>query len=70
MSLPRILDVEKELVPFQLGPGPSVKHARLGHLGGLERIGINYIRIKAGSQSSYAHCHEKEEEFVYVVEGE
>ena len=43
---------------------------RLGRTAGLVRIGINLQRLPPGTRSSYPHAEEKEEEFVYVIEGE
>lgn len=43
---------------------------RLGKAAGLVRIGVNLQRLPPGSRSSWPHAEEKEEEFVYVVEGE
>jgi uncharacterized cupin superfamily protein len=42
----------------------------LGKLGGLVRMGINVQRMPPGTRSSWPHAEEKEEEFVYVIEGE
>lgn len=43
---------------------------RLGRLAGLERIGINIQRLPPGTRSSWPHAEEREEEFVYVIEGQ
>jgi uncharacterized cupin superfamily protein len=43
---------------------------RVGKAAGLERIGINVQRLPPGARSSWPHCEEDEEEFVYVLEGE
>jgi uncharacterized cupin superfamily protein len=42
----------------------------LGRAAGLTRIGINVVRLPPGQRSSWPHAEEKEEEFVYVLEGE
>jgi uncharacterized cupin superfamily protein len=42
----------------------------LGKAAGLLRIGVNLIRLAPGERSSWPHAEEKEEEFVYVLEGE
>lgn len=49
----------------QLGPARSA-----GKAAGLVRIGINLQRLPPGTRSSWPHAEEKEEEFVYVIEGE
>jgi uncharacterized cupin superfamily protein len=43
---------------------------RLGDAGGLTQFGVNLCRLKPGSASAQRHWHEKEDEFVYVLEGE
>src|SRR5215831_17334889 len=43
---------------------------KLGDAVGLTQFGVNITRIKAGSASALRHCHEAEDEFIYVLEGE
>ena len=43
---------------------------RLSDFGGLKNYGVNLIRVAPGGQSSARHAHSKQDEFVYVVEGE
>jgi uncharacterized cupin superfamily protein len=43
---------------------------RLGDHGGLKNYGINFVRVEAGGQSSARHSHTKQDEFVYIIEGE
>jgi uncharacterized cupin superfamily protein len=43
---------------------------RLGDALGLTRIGINQTTLPPGKESSMAHWHSREDEFVYVLEGE
>jgi len=46
-------------------------HGRaIGKAAGLLKIGVNLVRLPSGSRSSWPHAEEKEEEFVYVLEGE
>jgi len=46
-------------------------HTRaIGKAAGLLKIGVNLTRLPPGSRSSWPHAEEKEEEFVYVLEGE
>jgi uncharacterized cupin superfamily protein len=47
-----------------MGPARS-----LGKASGLVRIGINIQRLPPGTRSSWPHAEEKEEEFVFVLEG-
>jgi uncharacterized cupin superfamily protein len=43
---------------------------RLGDHAGLKNYGVNFIRVKPGGQSSARHAHSRQDEFVYVLEGE
>src|SRR5262249_5175327 len=43
---------------------------RLGDHAGLKNYGVNFIRVLPGGQSSARHAHSKQDEFVYVIEGE
>jgi uncharacterized cupin superfamily protein len=43
---------------------------RLGDVAGLKNFGVNLTRLDPGSESSMRHAHEKQDEFIYVVEGE
>jgi uncharacterized cupin superfamily protein len=48
-----------------MGPSRAV-----GRAAGLVRIGIHVQRVLPGQRISWPHAEEKEEEFVYVLEGE
>ena len=41
-----------------------------GDVAGLTQFGANLVRMKPGAASSARHCHEHEDEFAYIVEGE
>lgn len=43
---------------------------RLGDAGGLSQFGVNLLRLPPGQWSSQRHWHEREDEFVMVLEGE
>jgi uncharacterized cupin superfamily protein len=43
---------------------------RLGNAVGLDQFGVNLTRLKPGAASAQRHWHEKEDEFVYVLDGE
>jgi uncharacterized cupin superfamily protein len=43
---------------------------RLGQHAGLKNYGVTLTRIIPGGQSSHRHAHSKQDEFVYVLEGE
>lgn len=44
--------------------------ARLGDAVGLSDFGVNITRLDPGAWSALRHWHEREDEFVYVLEGE
>lgn len=46
------------------------ENTRLGLAAGLTQFGVNLTRLKPGVWSSQRHWHAKEDEFVYVLEGE
>lgn len=41
----------------------------LGDFFGLENFGVNLTRLAPGSVSALRHAHEKQDEFIYVLEG-
>ena len=41
----------------------------LGDIFGLKNFGVNLTRLPPGSASALRHAHEKQDEFVYIVEG-
>lgn len=41
----------------------------LGEFFGLQNFGVNQTRLAPGSASALRHSHEKQDEFVYVLEG-
>ncbi|MEM9542793.1 MAG: cupin domain-containing protein [Cyanobacteria bacterium P01_E01_bin.42] len=43
---------------------------RLGKIAGLRNFGVNLVRLEPGSASSVRHWHSKQDEFIYVIEGE
>jgi uncharacterized cupin superfamily protein len=43
---------------------------RLGRAAGLDQLGVNLTRLKPGAASSLRHWHEKEDELVYILEGQ
>lgn len=43
---------------------------RLGEAGGLTQFGVNLVTLEPGAMSSLRHWHEREDEFVMVIEGE
>ena len=45
-------------------------HRRLADHAGLKNYGVNMVRVVPGGQSSARHAHTRQDEFVYVLEGE
>jgi uncharacterized cupin superfamily protein len=43
---------------------------RLGDHAGLKNFGVNLVRIVPGAQSSARHAHSRQDEFIWVLEGE
>jgi uncharacterized cupin superfamily protein len=43
---------------------------RLGDAAGLKNFGVNLTRLDPGAESSMRHWHVKQDEFIYVIEGE
>lgn len=43
---------------------------RLGDAAGLNNFGVNLTTLDPGAESSMRHWHEKQDEFVFVLEGE
>jgi uncharacterized cupin superfamily protein len=43
---------------------------RLGNAVGLDQFGVNLTTLKPGAASALRHWHEKEDELVYILEGE
>lgn len=46
------------------------ERARLGDALGLKNFGVNLLRLPPGAGSSQRHWHTKQDEFIYVLEGE
>ena len=47
------------------------RHKRpLGELFGLANFGVNLTRLAPGARSALRHAHTKQDEFVYILEGE
>jgi uncharacterized cupin superfamily protein len=42
----------------------------LGDLFGLKNFGVNLTRLAPGGQSALLHRHSKQDEFIYILEGE
>ncbi|MBA2543511.1 MAG: cupin domain-containing protein [Deltaproteobacteria bacterium] len=55
--------------PYRSRVLPREKRA-LGDAFGLTKVGINLTTLPPGKESSMRHWHTREDEFIYVVEGE
>jgi len=49
---------------------PGRDKRTLGDLFGLTNFGVNLTRLAPGGQSALRHAHGKQDEFVYILEGE
>jgi uncharacterized cupin superfamily protein len=54
---------------FATGFDKRIKRA-LGDAGGLTQFGVNLTTLEPGGVSALRHWHAKEDEFVYVIDGE
>lgn len=41
----------------------------LGDLFGLKNFGVNHTTLQPGGESALLHCHSKQDEFIYVLQG-
>jgi uncharacterized cupin superfamily protein len=55
--------------PFKSLVAGRVKK-RLGNAAGLKNFGVNLTTLQPGSRSSLRHWHTKQDEFIYILEGE
>jgi len=46
------------------------RRRRLSDVFGLDQFGVNLVELAPGTWSSQRHWHERQDEFIYVVEGE
>jgi uncharacterized cupin superfamily protein len=77
--MPDKLAMGVEDVPMRVGSGYPAPHdkpcqqrgrRRLGDQFGLTQFGANQLELPPGAWSSQRHWHERQDEFVYVLEGE
>jgi len=59
------------IYPAQLAKGfeGRIKRA-LGNAGGLTQFGVNLTTLEPGAMSAHRHWHAREDEFIYVLDGE
>ena len=56
--------------PEFAGPCAGRTKRQLGNAAGLTNFGVNLTELPPGGWSSQRHWHEKQDEFIYIVEGE
>lgn len=56
----------EEFKPFVAGRSKK----RLGDAAGIQKYGVNLVKIEPGSCSALRHWHAKQDEFIYILEGE
>jgi uncharacterized cupin superfamily protein len=54
---------------FAQGFEGRIKRA-LGNAGGLTQFGVNLTTLEPGAMSAHRHWHAREDEFIYVLDGE
>ncbi|HZD25812.1 MAG TPA: cupin domain-containing protein [Alphaproteobacteria bacterium] len=52
------------------GPVATREKQALGDAAGLKNFGVNLVRVPPGTDSTQRHWHSRQDEFVYVLEGE
>jgi len=59
------------IYPAQFAKGfeGRIKRA-LGNVGGLTQFGVNLTTLEPGAMSAHRHWHAREDEFIYVLDGE
>lgn len=71
--------IDIDAIPVRVGTGYPAPHDEpcrereikaLGLAGGLSQYGVNLVRLKPGVWTGQRHWHTKEDEFVWVLEGE
>ncbi len=54
---------------FKDGLDGRIKRA-LGDAGGLSQFGVNLTTLEPGAKSAHRHWHTREDEFIYILDGE
>src|SRR5579862_2469734 len=74
--MPKI-DIDKLPIDTRTGYPPPFdrvvigrERKRLGNAAALDQFGVNLTTLKPGAASALRHWHEKEDELIYVLEGE
>ncbi|WP_299491631.1 cupin domain-containing protein [Acaryochloris sp. IP29b_bin.137] len=71
LDLARIPDHTHSNYPVRFQPQVAGRSKqRLGDAAGLKNFGVNLVRLTPGSCSALRHWHSRQDEFIYVLEGE
>jgi len=68
----RAEDIEElpEIINVHQFNDKAVRHSRsLGDLVGMSSIGVHFVRVEPGDQSTQFHSHSNDEEFLYILSG-
>ncbi len=60
---------QEESFRHPLNPSSEVRGTTLSRLTGLERCGVNVLRVPPGKESFVHHVHLVDEEWMYVISG-
>jgi len=60
---------QEQVARHPFNPASEMHGTTLSRLTGLERVGVNLVRLPPGKESCAYHTHECEEEFIYVLSG-
>jgi len=56
--------------PFSEGPCKLREKRALGDFAGLTNFGVNLVRLVPGTESALRHWHSRQDELIYILEGE
>ncbi len=66
-----VLETTGSNYPQQFKPAVAGRvKKRLGNAAGLKNFGVNLVRLAPGSCSALRHWHTRQDELIYVLEGE
>jgi uncharacterized cupin superfamily protein len=60
----------KHTISHPWNPDTIVPSTQLDRMVGFERTRINVVRIPAEGEASVFHCHQTEEEWIYILQGQ
>jgi len=63
--------IATNLQPFShpWNPNSEISGTYLGRTVGLQRTGVNFIKVPPGKESFIYHAHQREEEWIYILSG-